>query len=143
MTDRLFKDLPKQSGPNVNVAKARACWGNDLPDWLLIFATECDRTSIRAASERIGYSHSVCSQILSKSYPGRVDKVEAAVRGAFMGLTVICPVLGELAVDKCLYHQGRKFAPTNPMRVRLHRTCPTCPHFKKAQPASQSEGEKS
>lgn len=143
MTARLFKHLPQQSGPNVNVAKARAAWGQDMPDWVLIFATECDRGSVRSVADRIGYSPSVASQILSKTYLGRVDKIEAAVRGAFMGLTVVCPVLGELAVDKCLYHQGRKFAPTNPMRVRLHRTCPTCPHFKKAQPASQPEGENS
>jgi hypothetical protein len=135
----LFKTLPHQPTPNGNVAKARKAWGDGLPDWVLTFAEHCDRTSVRAVAERINYSPSVGSQILSRSYAGRLDKVEAAVRGAFMGSTVRCPVLGELAVDKCLYNQGRKFAATNPTRVRLSRTCPTCPHFKKAQPASPSE----
>jgi hypothetical protein len=139
MTGRLFKDLPQQAAPAPNLAKARAAWGDDIPDWMLIFASECDRTSVRAVAERLRYSPSVASQILSKTYAGRVDKVEAAVRGAFMGSTVQCPVLGELAVDKCLYHQGRKLAVTNPTRVMLSRTCPTCPNFKKAQPASQTE----
>ena len=136
MSAGLFESLPKQPSPQPNVAKARGAWGDDLPDWVLVFASECDRTSVRVVSKRIGYSPSVGSQILSKSYLGRVDKIAAAVRGAFMGNTVQCPVLGELAVDKCLYHQGRKLAVTNPTRVLLSRTCPTCPHFKKAKPAS-------
>lgn len=139
MTRGLFKDLPLQNGPNVNLAKARRAWGDAMPDWVLVFAEECDRTSVRATCDRLRYSPSVGSQILSKTYQGRFDKVEAAVRGAFLGSTVKCPVLGDLALDKCLYHQGRKFASTNPTRVKLSRTCPTCPHFKKAQSASQSE----
>ena len=145
MNARLFKDLPLQAGPNVNVAKARAAWGEDLPDWVLTFAGECDRTSVRAACDRMGYSPSVGSQVLSNTYKGRLDKIAGAVRGAFMGSTVPCPVLGELAVDRCLYHQGRKLAVTNPTRVLLSRTCPTCPHFKKAKPASSgaAEGEQS
>jgi len=143
MNERLFDDLPQQSSPKANVGKARASWGDDLPDWVLMFAERCDETSVRSTAQRIGYSPSVGSQILSKSYNGRLDKVEAAVRGAFMGTTVPCPVLGDLAVDKCLYHQARAFAPTNPTRVRLSRTCPTCPHFKKSKPASQPEGVKS
>lgn len=140
-TDRLFKDLPRQPAPAINIGKARAGWGDDVPDWVLMFASQADVSSLRAASARIGYSPSVGSQILSKSYTGRLDKIEAAVRGAFMGATVKCPVLGELALDKCLYHQGRKFAPTNPTRVQLSRACPTCPNFKKAQAAAQPEGD--
>lgn len=143
MSGRLFDELPQQPSPRANVLKARTAWGDDLPDWVLMFAERCDETSVRSTAQRIGYSPSVGSQILSKSYAGRLDKVEAAVRGAFMGTTVPCPVLGDLAVDKCLYHQARAFAPTNPTRVRLSRTCPTCPHFKKSKPASQPEGDKS
>jgi len=143
MSGRLFDDLPSQPNPKANVTKAKAAWGDDIPDWVLIFAEQCDEVSVRGTADRIGYSPSVGSQILSNSYKGRLDKVEGAVRGAFMGTTVACPVLGELAVDKCLYHQARTFAPTNPTRVRLSRTCPTCKHFKKSKPASQPEGEKS
>lgn len=138
MSAQLFH-LPQQNAPNANVLKARQAWGEQLPDWVLMFADQCDKASVRAVCERIKYSPSVGSQVLSKSYAGRLDKIEAAVRGAYMGATVECPVLGELAVDKCLYHQGRKFASTNPMRVMLSRTCPTCLHFKKAQPASDKE----
>lgn len=138
MSAQLFK-LPPQPAPNINVLKAREAWGDEIPDWVLVFASQCDKASVRAVCDRIRYSHSVGSQILSNTYKGRIDKVEAAVRGAFMGSTVECPVLGELAVDKCLYHQGRKFASTNPMRVMLSRACPTCPNCMKAQPASDKE----
>lgn len=139
MNGRLFKHLPQQPAPAAWVQKARTAWGDDMPDWVLVFADQCDHDGVSSTASRIGYSPSVGSQVLSKTYRGRLDKIEAAVRGAFMGATVQCPVLGELAHDKCLYHQGRKFAPTNPTRVALSRTCPTCPHFKKAQPASQPE----
>lgn len=135
----LFDKLPRQPAPDSNVAKARRAWGDHIPDWVLIFAEQCDQDNMRNVASRIGYSHSVASQVLSKTYLGRIDKIEAAVSGAFMGAIVNCPVLGELATDQCLYHQGRKFAPTNPTRVQLHRACPKCPNFKKPQAAQPEE----
>lgn len=80
------------------------------------------------AGERIGYSAAVVNQVLKGSYTGNIEKVKAKVEGAFMGAVVDCPVIGEIPRNRCVDHQGKKFAATNPMRVQLHRSCPTCDH---------------
>lgn len=114
---------------------AHAAWGGSPPDWIVVLADECDRQTIRVVAKRIGMSATTVHEALRKNYKGRLDNVAEKVRGAFMGKTVQCPVLGdELARDRCLEIQGRPFAATNPDRVRFHRTCPTCPNFRGARP---------
>lgn len=98
-------------------------------DWKDILALECQRTSQSAAAKRIGYSAAVVSQVLKGTYKGDENRVQQAVRGALMGLTVHCPVIGELRRDVCLEYQRREFAATNPLRVTLSRTCPGCRHY--------------
>ena len=97
--------------------------------WLQELQAEVDRTSGAAAGRRIGISGSTISQVLRGTYPGRLDRVKAKVEGALMGLTVDCPVIGELPRHRCIEYQGRKFAATNPMRVQLYHACRGgCPH---------------
>jgi len=99
------------------------------PLWLTELRTQCVSKSQKAVGEEIGYSPAVVNQVLANKYRGDVSKVEAAVRGAYLGATVGCPVLGELAVNKCLGHQKAPFAATNPTRVKLFRACRnSCPH---------------
>lgn len=98
-------------------------------DWKDILSLECKRTGQRAAGERIGYSAAVVSQVLKGTYKGDEQRVQQAVEGALMGLTVDCPVIGEIPRNVCLEYQRREFAATNPMRVALSRACPTCPHY--------------
>ena len=109
-------------------AKAIAAWGDPTPDWILVLADEVERTTIRVVAGRVGFSPSVISQIVHKTYKGRIANIEAAVRGAFMGSTVECPVLDEIAVDLCLANQKLPFSAANPVRVSLHKACPTCRH---------------
>ena len=40
-----------------------------------------------------------------------------------MQFTVNCPVVGEIAKDRCLNHQAAPFASTNPQRVSLYKAC--------------------
>lgn len=80
------------------------------------------------AGKRIGYSAAVVNQVLKGTYSGDIEKVKAKVEGAFMGAVVDCPVIGEIPRNRCIDHQGKKFAATNPMRVQLHRACPGCAH---------------
>lgn len=111
------------------VERANAYW-KDTPVWVLALAEECDaRKSQAKVGLRIGYSAAVVNQVLSHSYKGDLSKVEAAVRGAFMGETVECPVVGPIGRDRCLSHQRAPLAATNPQRVRLYRACRNgCPH---------------
>lgn len=107
---------------------AKTAWGEAAPDWILTLAAQCDMTNQRRAAERIGYSAGLVSSVLRASYKGNMQSVEQAVRGAWMGSLVTCPVMGSIASDACLEwrRKARKFAPSNPHRVRMHRACNVC-----------------
>ena len=98
-------------------------------DWKVVLADACKQSSQSAVARRFGYSAAVVSQVLKGSYKGDEHRVQQAVEGALMGLTVDCPVIGEIPRNVCLEYQRREFAATNPMRVALSRACPTCPHY--------------
>lgn len=118
-----------------NVASARAAWGDELPDWVLVLAEECDATSQLKAAGRIGYSTSAVCNVLKRKYGtengfgGDLQAVEQAVRGALLDATVICPVAGELPAHVCLDYQRQPFRSTNAQRVKLYRACRSgCPN---------------
>ncbi|MBK5960809.1 transcriptional regulator [Rhodoplanes elegans] len=111
------------------LARASAAWGADLPAWVQALAEEANRTSGAAAAARIGYSPPVVSQVLSRTYPGDLARIQEKVAGALMGVTVECPVLGDIARDRCLDEQAKGFAATSSVRARLYRACRAgCPH---------------
>lgn len=93
------------------------------PVWLKTLEQQTKTKSQKKIGAEIGYSPAVVNQVLSGKYKGDVAKVEAAIRGAYMGETVGCPVSGEISTTKCQSHQKAKFAATNPTRVRLYRAC--------------------
>lgn len=91
--------------------------------WIDALREACKTESQKVVGARIGYSGTVVSQVLSGTYPGNLSSVRERVEGALMGRTVECPVLGELARDRCLDHQKRPFSATNPVRVQLYQAC--------------------
>jgi len=112
-------------------SKARTAWGETIPDWILALAAEADLTSAKRASTRIGYSAATVSFVLSATYPGHLGAVEQAVRGALMAHTVACPLVGDLAADKCLINQRAPWSPHNPQRIAFFRACRGgCPHYR-------------
>lgn len=100
---------------------------NDTPQWLQILAENCKAQTQAKVAERLGYSAAVINQVLKGTYKGDVARVQKAVEGALMGLTVECPVIGELPRDRCLDYQRAPFAATNHLRVQFMRACPNCP----------------
>ena len=94
--------------------------------WLEVLRAECERTSQAEVARRLGVSAALVNQVLRGRYRGNLERVRSLVEGAFMGRTVACPVLGEIALNECLDHQGRPFAATNPLRVRLWKACRAC-----------------
>ncbi|MAA97797.1 MAG: transcriptional regulator [Stappia sp.] len=111
------------------VDKARVAWGGSAPDWVRELAGLADREGLSGAAVRIGYSPATTSQVINGKYRGDLCKVEERVRGALMGLSVDCPVLGDLSRDQCLNWQKKPYAPTSAHRVRMHRACrANCPH---------------
>lgn len=93
------------------------------PAWILALREQVADKGQRTVAKEIGYSPAVVSQVLNDKYLGDVAQVEKRVRGAYMGETVFCPVLGEIPSNQCMDHQRKPFAPINPMRVRLFRAC--------------------
>ena len=118
------------SAPKPSFAdRARASWGTGgPPDWIVVLADEVDRASQTVVAKRLGYSSSVVSQTLNACYRGDLKSFEAAVRGALMGATLKCPVLGEIAKDHCLEEQKIAKAATSGLRMQIARACKTCPH---------------
>ncbi len=100
----------------------------DCPQWVAALRDACLGMSQREVAALIGYSESVISQVLKSKYRGDLRRVQAAVEGGLMGATVDCPVVGVIPRQRCIEHQRRPFAATNPTRVQLYRACRTCPH---------------
>lgn len=128
-----MKNDGKFTAPQPCIVTVQQSWGGAAPDWVLVLAEVCDaKTQIKVGHE-IGYSSSVVNAVLKNAYTGNVAKVESAVRGRYMAKTVMCPVVGEMGSDVCLWHQKRssKDAPTtSAMRSAISSTCRsgTCPH---------------
>lgn len=114
-----------------NVAKARAAWGEDAPEWVIALAESCNRETQAAVARKIGYSSSTVSQVLSNSYQlGDMIRMEAVVRGAMMSETVLCPVMGtEIGRDVCSGWQKRPFSTASANAVRMYQGCRSgCPN---------------
>jgi len=94
-----------------------------MSPWLEVLAAQCRRRSQAAVAEDLGVSPAMVNQSLRGRYRGDTERLQALVEGAYMGRTVPCPVLGEVALNQCLDHQTRPFAATNPVRVALYRAC--------------------
>ncbi|TDT88071.1 hypothetical protein DFO45_4860 [Azorhizobium sp. AG788] len=109
-------------------ARALAGWGTP-PDWILALAEACARTTQTATAKQLGVSGSMLCQALANRYPGDMASLEQRVRGAFMGSTADCPVLGEIGMDRCLAEQKTPFSAASSVRGRLFRACRAgCPH---------------
>lgn len=117
----------KNSRPSVDFrGKALAAWGDPLPDWLGELVALAEAEGLRTAGERIGYSASAVSTIISGKYQGDVGRVEQMARGALMAETVECPVLGSMARNVCLEWQKRPYTDVSALHIRMHRACRGC-----------------
>lgn len=98
------------------------------PDWLSVLRSACMARKQSVVAADIGYSAAVVSQVLKGTYKGDLNAVKQKVEGALMGLTVDCPIVGDLPRNRCLEYQRQGFAATNHLRVQFSRVCPNCSH---------------
>lgn len=115
------------------IDKARAAWGDKMPDWILALARECVATSQAKVAARMGRSATMISQVLNSKYPGDLEAVEEVFRGVFQGATIACPALGNLPTHECREWRAkaRQFVNVNSLRVRMYRACAACPNNRK------------
>lgn len=116
---------PPVSPRETALAKALAAWGETLPNWVRELAVQCDQAaSMNKVAGRLGLrSKAVVSLIVRNKWTNDTARIEEAVRQAYLAGTVICPVLGEIALAECEANQARPFSAANNMRVRLYRAC--------------------
>ena len=95
-------------------------------DLLIHFRKTCDDIGQSKVAKAIGASPTTVSQIYNGKYGADDSAPLELFREKFGGITVTCPVLGEISLDKCAFHRRREFAASNPVRVALFRSCPTC-----------------
>ena len=79
-----------------------------------------------AVARRLGYSPAAVSQVLGGKYKGTLNVFLKRVEEVFGQTMVDCPVMGEITLGKCAETRKRRFASTNPLRVRLFRECQVC-----------------
>lgn len=102
---------------------------NQPAEWLEALRAEVGRRTQAAVAAELGVSKAQISRVLGGTYPCEPVDLRIKVEGKYMCRTLQCPVLGEISVDKCRWHQGRPFASTNPQRVLLYRACRSgCPN---------------
>jgi hypothetical protein len=114
------------SGP---VEKARAAWGEAMPDWVEALARACAASSQAKVARRLDRSDALVSDVLGKRYRGNMAAVEETVRGVLMDATVDCPALGLLPSHECQTwrQRARAFSGHNALRVQMYRACARCP----------------
>src|SRR5581483_5682763 len=123
--------VPKKHGCKAAasyVARAKAAWGDQLPDWVMVLARATDAAASQGVvAAKVGCSASAISTVISKTYPGRMDAIEAKVRGSLMSAVVECPALGfAIARDVCARNQQSKMSGANPKAAKFPRACKSC-----------------
>ena len=110
-----------------NLAIVREAWGAAPPEWVIVMAEAADASSQADVGRKLGVSPAQVNQALRNTYAGRIDRLEARVRGELMNEKVGCPVLGEITKRRCLDEQRRNAGtPQNAVRVELRRACRSC-----------------
>lgn len=105
-----------------------AAWGTPVPDWVLVLAQACKRTSQNKVAAELGRSGAVISNVLRNKYAADTTRIEERVRGVFLNGCVMCPALGHLPTQECQDWRDKAatFAPGNPTRTRMFRACRAC-----------------
>jgi len=87
-------------------------------------------TSQAAVARTLNISGSALSQIMSGTYKAAPDAILERVREIYGGISVDCPVLGEIPLHRCANERKQPFSLANSQRVELSKKCPKCERSK-------------
>lgn len=108
------------------VDKAQDGWRGEPPEWVLVLAGACDARSQNAVAAELNVNAAYLSYAIRNQSPRYHGMTEAAVRARMMGETLPCPVLGDIALDRCRALRRDRSRPMGPVQRQLRATCPTC-----------------
>lgn len=97
-----------------------------FPDAMKLLTDKSNELGQAEVARRLGLSPAAISQILSGKYNANPDAILSRVIEVFGGLSVECPVLGQIPLSRCAEKRKLPFAATNPQRVALWRACQKC-----------------
>jgi hypothetical protein len=123
--------------PNGPLARARAGWGDDMPDWVMALARACERSTQTKVAQALDRSPAVISNVLARTYAASMDRIEERVRGVYLNGKVICPEKGDLPLQECQdwREKAKRFQMGNPQRTLMFGVCRKCPRYLKEQDA--------
>ena len=110
------------------------------PDAMKLLTIKVNETSQAEVARTLGYSGATISTVLKGTCPNPQHILERVVE-VFGGLTVDCPVLGEITLHQCSDERKKPYSIANSQRVELSKKCPKCP-FNAVQGAKGSKGVK-
>lgn len=96
------------------------------PDAMKLLIDKVEQYGQAEVGRMIGKSGAAISQILSGKYQAAPDEILKRVIEVFGGMTINCPVLGEIPLARCAEKRKLPFAATNPQRVALWKACQKC-----------------
>ncbi|MFD1342911.1 hypothetical protein [Litorisediminicola beolgyonensis] len=118
-----------ETGIQGPVERARHAWGAALPAWVEGLARACAETSQNRVAKRLGVSASLISQVIKRTYPADLARIEDIYRGVYEAATVDCPALGTIGMDRCRLWRSRagRLNTANTLNVTMFRACNSCP----------------
>jgi hypothetical protein len=98
------------------------------PRWLALMRQEADRTTRQSLADRLGYSRTTVSLVLSGTYPGNTEKIATRAIAVLEPVLVVeCPYLGvELAIARCAEYSTQRAPTHHPIKMAHWRACQQC-----------------
>lgn len=79
-----------------------------------------------SVARELGYSPTAICLVLKGKYGAGSDKIHARVAEVYGVLTLDCPVLGEIPINRCADERRTPFSASSPQRVAIFRACREC-----------------
>lgn len=98
-------------------------------DAMKLFKDKVDQLGQAQVSRDLKVSPAAVSQLYHDNYKASPDNILALVIEVYGGLSVDCPVRGEVSLSWCAQQRRKPYETvTNPEAARLYKACKRCPH---------------
>lgn len=96
------------------------------PDAMKLLQQKVAEHGQAEVARRLEVSAAAISQLLAGKYQASPDNILKRVIEVFGGLSVDCPVLGDIPLSRCADERKKPFAAVNHQAVALWKACQGC-----------------
>ena len=127
------------TGDHTGEPKGEQPWASE--EWVQVLRGAVEERGKEPVAEALGCSRATVHQLMTGRYTSPIEKWRTKVMAELARDRVQCPILGPIDMVECRKHRTRDFAATSPVRVKLFKTCPTCPNNPEsdAEPTPQDD----